>query len=216
MPRDEDFLKIEIIETGKKLASAGLILATWGNISCREPRSEAFWITPSGMSYYQLTPDDLVLIDLQGQLREGSRKPSSEMLMHLHIYQNRPDVQAIVHTHSTAASYFAVARKPIPPILEEMAQLIGGGVNVTEYALPGTRELGEKTVAAMQGKNAVLLANHGVVTVGSSLNEAFTVALVVEKAAHVMQGATTIGTPVVLRDEDVQTIRHNFIRNYGQ
>ncbi|MGI6067005.1 MAG: class II aldolase/adducin family protein, partial [Bacillota bacterium] len=196
--------KEQIISAGKKLVDAGLVLATWGNISCRVPRSPYFLITPSGMPYAQLKPEDLVMVGQKGQVAEGMRKPSTEVLMHLAIYTARADVQAVVHTHSPYAGSFAVAREPIPVILEEMAQLIGGPVKVANYGLAGTEVLAKYTVEALEERNAVLLANHGVVAVGTSITEALTVAFLVEKCAQVMLGAKALGVPYTMGSRETQ------------
>lgn len=208
--------KEQIIAAGKKLVNSGLVLATWGNISCRVPRSSYFLITPSGMPYDQLKPEDLVLVGRNGQVVEGMRKPSTEVLMHLAIYTARADVQAVVHTHSPFASSFAVAREPIPVILEEMAQLIGGPVKVANYGLPGTEELAKFTVEALEQRNAVLLANHGVVAAGTSVNEALTIAFLVEKCAQVMLGAKALGVPYTMGSRETQRLRESFLKHYGQ
>lgn len=208
--------KEQIIAAGKKLVNSGLVLATWGNISCRVPRSSYFLITPSGMPYDQLKPEDLVLVGRNGQVVEGVRKPSTEVLMHLAIYTARADVQAVVHTHSPYASSFAVTREPIPVILEEMAQLIGGPIKVANYGLPGTEELAKFTVEALEQRNAVLLANHGVVAVGSSVHEALTIAFLVEKCAQVMLGAKALGVPYTMGSRETQRLRESFLKHYGQ
>lgn len=209
-------IKEQIISTGKQLIERGLVLATWGNISCRVPKTSYCLITPSGMPYNELNPTDLVLIGPNGEVLEGSRKPSTEVLLHRFIYHTRPDVQAIVHTHSTFACCFAVVREQIPVILEEMAQLIGGPVKVAKYALPGSRELGQNAVEALEGRNAILLANHGVVAVGASITEAFTIALLVEKAAQVMMGAKNLAMPYILGNQETARLRENFLQHYGQ
>lgn len=211
-----DQLKNQVIEVGKKLIEYKLVLATWGNLSCRIPDTNHIIITPSGLSYNELSPEDLVVLDLEGNIIEGTKKPSTEVPMHCYIYKNRIDIQAVVHSHSVFASAFAVVRESIPPITEDMAQLIGGPVNVAKYALPGTEELARYAVEGMEERNAVLLANHGVVTVGATLHEAFTVSLLVEKSAQVMQGAKLLGTPYVLDQQEVQMLRDSFLKGYGQ
>ncbi|MFZ5754512.1 MAG: class II aldolase/adducin family protein, partial [Bacillota bacterium] len=115
--------KEELIHTGKELVDLGLVAATWGNISIRLPKNQGVLITPSGMDYYNINPEDLVVLDLQGKVLEGERKPSSEKLLHLTIYRHRPDVQAVVHTHSPYATAYAVVRKPIPALVEDLAQI---------------------------------------------------------------------------------------------
>jgi L-fuculose-phosphate aldolase len=209
-------LKEQVIEIGKKLVDYGLVVATWGNISCRDLKKNQFIITPSGMPYHELKPGDLVTLNAEGGVVEGKRKPSTEALLHLEIYQARPDVAAVIHTHSSSACAFAVVQEPIPPVLEEAAQLIGGPVEVARYAMPGSRELARNGVKALENRNAALLANHGVVGVGRSLNEALTVVLLVEKLAKVFLQAKMLGTPHILDDLETKILRENFLKNYGQ
>lgn len=209
-------LKDQIIDIGKKMIEYRLVVATWGNISCRIPRKSQFCITPSGMPYDQLKTSDLVTMNFEGEIVEGTRKPSSEALLHQEIYKARPDIGGIIHTHSNWACSFAVAQERIPPVLEEAAQLIGGPVEVAKYAMPGTLLLAQNAVKSLETKNAVILANHGVVGVGRSLNEAFTVAMLVEKLAQVFLGAKMLGTPHILDDLETKILRENFLKNYGQ
>ena len=157
-----------------------LVASTWGNISGRVGPNQIY-ITPSGMEYESLEVEDITLIDLNGNVLEGKRKPSSEFQLHCEIYKAREDVQGIVHTHSKCASAFAVVQKPIPPLIEDMVQVVGGEVSVAQYALPGTKELATNAVWALGSKGAVLLANHGVVGVGYNLQEAYKACLLVEK-----------------------------------
>jgi L-fuculose-phosphate aldolase len=175
-----------------------------------------FVITPSGMPYGCLKPEDTVIINFAGDVVEGGRKPSSETPLHSAIYRARQDVTAVVHTHSTYASACAVARMAIPPILEDLVQVVGGGVDVAEYALPGSEQLAENALRALASKNAVLLANHGVVAVGPNIDEAFKAAILIEKAAKVYIYSSFIGTPKNLSDEDVSVMREFYLHRYGQ
>ncbi|MGI6686683.1 MAG: class II aldolase/adducin family protein [Bacillota bacterium] len=209
-------LKEQVIEIGKKLVDYRLVVATWGNISCRIPKKSQFIVTPSGMPYHDLKISDLVTMKLDGQIVDGMRKPSTETMLHQEIYRARPDVSAIIHTHSTNACAFAVAQEDIPPVLEEAAQLIGGSIEVAKYAMPGSRELAQNAVRVLENRNAVLLANHGAVGVGRSLDEALTVAILVEKLAQVFLNAKLLGTPHILDDLETKILRENFLKNYGQ
>ncbi|HHV36031.1 MAG TPA: class II aldolase/adducin family protein [Syntrophomonadaceae bacterium] len=205
-----------VIETGKIIANSGLVSGTWGNISVRLSSLDSFLITPSGVSYHDLTGDDLVMVDLQGKVMAGRLKPSSETPLHTAIYRARQDIKGIVHTHSSFASVFTVTRKPLPPVLEEMAQILGGEVRVASYAPAGTSELAAAAVSALGDRAAVLLANHGVVGVGRSLKEALLVCQVVEKGALVYLFSQLNGTPFLLSDQDVSALRNNFLESYGQ
>lgn len=209
-------IKEQIIKTGEELVRSGLVIGTWGNISRRLPEGDQFLITPSGMSYYAIKPADLVVVDLAGEVLDGNKKPATETLLHLAIYKARPDIMAVVHTHSTYASAHSVARAPIPPIIEDMVQVIGGQVDVAQYALPGTAELAANTVTALGDKNAVLLANHGGVGVGVNLVEALKACLLMERSAQIYSYANLIGIPTVLKEEDIKTMREYYLTKYGQ
>jgi len=208
-------IRLEIINTGKLMVEQGLVASTWGNISVKNA-DHGVYITPSGMEYGILEPDDIVLVDLDGKILEGKRKPSSELPLHLAFYRRRKDINAVVHTHSIYASAYAVVRKPIPPIIEDVAQVIGGAVGAAPYALPGTKELAQNAVNTLGEKNAVLLANHGVVGVGPSLAEAYKACLLVEKTAHIGLAAQILGEPVVLDAADVEWMRKVYLTSYGQ
>ena len=205
----------EIVDTCRMMMSTGLVVGTWGNVS-RRCLPEIFQITPSGIPYQELQPADIVAVDLNSGDCSGSLRPSTETPMHLAIYRRRPDVGAIVHTHSPYAAVFAVNRTEIPVLLEEMAQLVGGGVRVAPYAAPGTAELAEGAVDTLEGRAAVLLANHGLVGVGRTLKDALTVCQVVEKSAQVFLWAKLSGSPHLLGEQEIQKLRQGFLQNYGQ
>ncbi|MQL51720.1 class II aldolase/adducin family protein [Desulfofundulus thermobenzoicus] len=208
--------KEQVYKMGLRMGTSGLVTGTWGNISARVPRENLVVISPSGIPYATLQPRDMVVLDMEGRVVEGERKPSTEYRLHLGIYNARPDVQAIMHTHSVFASALAVARKPIPPILEDLAQMVGNGVAVARYARAGTEELARAAVEALENRGAVLLANHGVVGVGRNLEEAFMVCQVVEKSAKVYVWADLVGQPAVLPLEEVEVLRDCYLNSYSQ
>lgn len=208
-------LRRKVVETALKMVEERLIQGTWGNVSCRIPGEPFMIITPSGMDYQVMEPEDTVIADFNGNLVEGRWEPSTESCLHGLIYQNRQDVGAVVHTHSTYATAFAVARKSIPAITEEVAQMVGGTVDVVPYAPCGTKELAELTVKVMGRKNAVLLANHGVVGVGKDLAWALRTCTVVEKSARICVIASTLGGYVELPKADVEKLHQTFMRGYG-
>ncbi len=210
---DEMEIRQLIRDTGKKLLAAGLVLGTWGNISARMD-VQRMVITPSGMDYLKIEPGDMAVVDLETGEWSGPRKPSTEAPLHSLIYKTRPEVGAVIHTHSVFASTVAACGKDIPAILEEIAQIVGGPVRVARYALPGTGELASNAVEALEDRNAVLLANHGVVAVGAGLDEAFLVCQVVEKAAMVLIYGTILGGVRVLPEGDVAEIRRLFTEKY--
>ncbi|HHU32456.1 MAG: class II aldolase/adducin family protein [Zhaonellaceae bacterium] len=208
--------RLNVIETGVKMLDSSLVVGTWGNISARVPDEDLIAITPSGMNYDELVAEDIVLVDLEGNVVDGLRKPSIEVPMHVAIYQNRLDIQAICHTHSVFATAMAAARKPIPGAVEDLVQIVGGDVRVCEYALPGSKELGQNVIKALEGRHAVLLANHGMLGAGRDLNEALKICQVVEKAAQITIFAKVLGGVVELSQEDIDFMRDFYLNAYGQ
>lgn len=206
-------IKLEILAVGCSMLDKGLVAGTWGNISSRIPGTELIAVTPSGKGYHEITVADVVVVDEIGTVIKGNFKPSSELPMHLAIYSARPDIHAIVHTHSVFASACAVAHKSIPPIIEDLVQLSGGSVDVAPYALPGTDALAQNVVATLGKKYAVIMANHGVVGCGKSLTESMMACELVEKAAQIFIYANQIGGAQSLNDEDIE-IMHKFYVEY--
>ncbi|MBE0467539.1 MAG: class II aldolase/adducin family protein, partial [Candidatus Desulforudis sp.] len=211
-----DKAREQLVRLGTKIVEAGLVVGTWGNFSCRVLKDNAVVITPSGMDYTRINICDMVIVDMDGQVLDGERKPSTELALHLSVYQARPDVLYVIHTHSPYASAMAALRMPIPPLLEDMAGMIGGAVPVAEYAQAGSRTLAKATAQALETVNAVLLANHGVVGVGRTVEEAFQICQLVEKSAQVYILARSVGNPVVLSDEEVARLRKSYQTSYGQ
>lgn len=209
--------KQEVIEVAKKMLECGLVTASWGNVSVRPAEQDIMIITPSGMDYCQLRYSDMVAMDFSGQTLQGERKPSSEYQLHREIYMKRPDVFAIVHTHSIYASSFAAAHEPIPVIMEELAQINGGPVLVAPYGLPGSLELAVNCVNTLGGHNAaVLLANHGLVGVSGSLKDALKVCQIVEKTAQITLNALNIGVFHKISPKNIEHIREYYVNEYGQ
>jgi L-fuculose-phosphate aldolase len=209
-------LRRKIIEVGQQIIQSGLVAGTWGNISCWDHSRKGYWITPSGMDYLSLKEEDIVLLDLENNVLEGKRKPSSEYLLHTAVYRSRQDIQGIVHTHSVFATAHAVARVPLPGLVEDCIMITGGEVKVAEYYLPGTEKLAQAAVKALGDKNAVFLANHGLVGAGRSLEEALKVCQVVEKSAQIHTMSRLLGTPVLLSEEEMNLMRGNYLTHYGQ
>ncbi len=209
-------VKEQLLNVGVRMAAAGLVMGTWGNLSARLPGENLFVITPSGISYDVLVKTDLVVVDITGRVIEGDRKPSTELTLHAAIYSACAQAGAIVHSHSIYASALAVAGKTLPPILEEQVQLVDGAVPVARYAQAGTVDLAAAAVSALGQGKAVLLANHGVVGLGSTVGEAYQVCLVVEKAAQVYILAELIGQAAVIQPGDVAAIRKSYQTSYGQ
>ncbi len=212
------FLKVrqEVIAIGKDMKSSSLVVGTWGNISARVPGEALMAITPSGVDYDEITPDGIVIMDYNGNVIEGDLKPSIEFGLHSAIYKAREDVNAIMHTHSTYTTAFAIARKPIPAAAEDLVQIVGGDVRVGEYCLPGSPELGPEIVKSLEGRNAVILANHGSLAAGKDLKETMKIVNVVEKSAQSVILAMTLGGVVPLCQEDIDFMRDFYLNKYGQ
>jgi L-fuculose-phosphate aldolase len=166
-------------DAGRRLHREGLVARTWGNLSLRV-NADLFVITPSGIVYEDMRPEQIVPVSL-GDLRyTGALKPSSEKAMHAAIYRHRPEIGAVIHTHQSAASSVAAARRDIRHIPPSARETLGAVVRTAAYALPGTRKLAKATVRALAGSKAALLANHGAVCLGSDMTEAFRVCTALE------------------------------------
>lgn len=209
-------IRDEVINTGIEMLKSQLVVGTWGNISARIPEENYIAITPSGVDYDTITPEGIVIMDMDGNIIGGDKKPSIEYNLHLAVYNSREDVNAIVHTHSTYCTSMAIARKPIPAAAEDLVQIVGGDVRVSEYKLPGSKELGEEAVKALENRNACILANHGCLAAGKDLREALKIAFVVEKSAKATVYAQILGGVVELDQEDIDFMRDFYLNKYGQ
>ena len=207
-------IRQEIIEGGLRLVKEGLVARTWGNISIRVDETYML-ITPSGRTYEDLTPHDIVLVNYHTSKHEGDIKPSSEKELHCEIYRTRKKINAVIHTHQMNASTVAAAHREVPPILDDMAQIIGPSVRVADYALPSTKKITKKTVKALKGRNAALMANHGAVCVGRDLEEAFVVCQVLEKACKAFIEAEFLGGAKSINKFEAHLMHQIYIRKYS-
>ncbi len=190
-----------IVDVAQRLQAQELVVGTSGNVSAREPGTNQYWITPSGVAYDRLEPNDLVLVDSDGQVRGGSLKPSSDTAVHLAIYRSRPEIDAVIHTHSPYATAFSVVQRDIPPVLVEAAGFLGGPV---------------RSDGTIGSDRAVLLPNHGVLAVGESLDLAYSAAVTVEHMARVALLAGLIGKPQQVPQSEIDRM-HTFLHTeYGQ
>ena len=197
-------LKMEIVEAGKRMLRKGLVIGASGNISIRISGEDKIVITPSQIEYDKIGVNDIVVVDFKKNVLEGDRSPSVETGMHIGVYETRPNVGAIVHTHSVYASAIASLGKTIPPFLDDIVFMLGGEIEVAEYGMPGSKELAENAVRALGKKNAVLLANHGALSCGKNLEGAFVNAELVERAAKIFILSSLLGKPKNLPQEIVQ------------
>ena len=175
--------KEEIVQAARHLLSKGLVAATSGNVSiCLEDAdgSKLLAITPTSMRYEEMKPEDIVVIDFEGDVVEGYANPSSESLIHIAVYKARPDIKCVIHTHSVYASILAVTGLELPPILDELVTYLGGAVQVADYGFPSTEDLGNKACAALGDRNAVFLRNHGVIAAGKTMGDALRACELVE------------------------------------
>jgi ribulose-5-phosphate 4-epimerase/fuculose-1-phosphate aldolase len=200
--------RTDLYNTVIKLYQKDLIQLSSGNVSMRVS-AENLLITPSGIAYDVLRPEDMVVIDLYGEMVEGTYAPSSEMPMHTILYRERSDVNAVIHTHSLHALACAAVGRELPVVVTE-GLAAGGPVPVTEYACPGTEAQGWAALRAMQGPppvSGVLLRNHGVLVAGPALERTFSIAYQIELAAQVYFMALQIGEPVPLTGDQIEEIR---------
>ena len=209
-------LREEVARVARQMISSGLVTGTSGNVSARSPEGNVL-ITPSGLDYGQLEPDDIVLVDLEKNVLEGALEPSSEAPMHTGIYRARPQVDAVVHTHSRFATTLACLGLEISPIHYMLTTLSQDGrIPLAPYATYGTEELaGYASESLGESRNACLLQNHGTITVGESAEEAFSRTVVLEEMAEVYYRARLAGEPVFLSPEQVEEVATK-ITDYGQ
>jgi L-fuculose-phosphate aldolase len=206
-------LREELVTTARRMSDLGLTPGMSGNVSVRTPRG--LLVTPSGMPYSDLVADDAVEIGLDGNVRPGQRTPTTEWQLHRDILGSRSDVQAIVHTHSLFCTTISTLRRPIPA-LHYMIVLAGGDdIPCADYATFGSAELASNTIVALGGGHACLLANHGMVALGSSLASALRLAAEVETLASQYWHAAQIGTPHILDHDELDKVRAKFA-GYGQ
>lgn len=185
-------LRAEIVAVGRLLCSFGLMGTRDGNLSARDPERGIIAIKPSGSAYRDLEPEDVVVIDLDGKILEGDRRPSSETPMHTVIYRNRPEIDAVIHCHAPHAIAWSVVNEPIPAVTVNQL-LTHGQIPISAYKQPGTRELGEQALDDLDGGTAIVLQNHGILCLGANLEDTLETTLAVEHAAEVSIYARLIG-----------------------
>ena len=201
-------MKERVLENTLMAYDEGLFAGTSGNLSLCDEAKELLAITPSSFRYEKMTLDDIMVIRMtDGCIVEGKHKPSSEWRMHTAILKGRKDIFGVVHTHSPYATSFAVTCMPIPLILIEMLAYIGGDIPVSEFALPGSVELGARVVESLAKRNACLMRNHGAVAVGVSLEQAHLRAIYVEDAAKIYSLALSAGAVKLIPDEAMKAMK---------
>lgn len=207
-------IREEIIKTCLNMACKGLVIGTGGNVSVRTEKG--FFITPSGLDYDLLTPDDIVELDFACKPIEGGRTPSIEKNLHREVLLARSDVSVVIHAHCTYATAVASCRRELPPLTDNQVAYFGGAVPVARYAPIGTDELAKNAAAALGRGSAVLLANHGALCVGHTLRETLQKCELLENLAKIHILAKLAGGGVFLTDEEVAREAGDLRNRYGQ
>lgn len=204
----------QIVEYGKKLVTSNLTKGTGGNLSIYNREKGLICISPSGIDYFKIKPEDVVVLDLNGEKVDGDKEPSSECDMHRIFYANREDIDAIIHTHTMYATTLACLNWSLPPV-HYMVALAGLDVRCAKYATYGTKELAENAYEAMKDRYAVLLANHGLLAGSKDLANAFNITEEIEYCSELYYRTKAIGEPVILPEEEMILMLEKF-KTYGQ
>jgi L-fuculose-phosphate aldolase len=213
--RPEVELRRELVQFGKWLSRLGFMPGTSGNLSVRLDQ-ERLLVTPTGMSKYLMRPSDMVIVDLEGRQLTGSRKVTSELSMHLAVYQMRADIEAVVHSHPPIATAFACAGRALDEMLCQEAVMTLGSVPLAQYATTGTDEVAASLRPFILHHTAILMANHGAVAYGPTLLDAFLKMETVEHLAHIRLVAHQLGSSQILNDDqldDLLRAKQKYIRN---
>ena len=213
-----DGLRRSVCALHRDLIRWGLVTWTSGNISGRAPGTDRIVIKPSGIAYDDLTPGSMVVTDLDGQPVDSSLVPSSDTLSHAFIYREMPDVNGIVHTHSTFATAWAARHEAIPCVLTAMADEFGGEIPIAPFARIGDEAIGQAVVATLRGHRspAVLLAGHGVFAIGSNARAAVKAAVMCEDVARTVHHARQLGDVVAIAPADIDSLYERYQTAYGQ
>ena len=212
----QEALRREVCALNQELPRSGLVAWTSGNVSGRDAQSGLIVIKPSGIRYEELTPEKMVVVDLNGKVVEGSLKPSSDTRAHTYVYRYRSDICGIVHTHSCFATAWAAVGRSIPPVLTAICDEFGGAIPVGAYAKIGADEIGEEIVRSIGDSPAILMKNHGVFTVGPSPEAAVKAAVMVEDVARTVYYAQQLGQPAEIPPDEVARAHRRYVEQYGQ
>ena len=215
-------VRAEVASLHAELVRYGLVVWTGGNVSGRVPGADLFVIKPSGVSYDELAPENMILCTLDGEVVEGTpgsdRAPSSDTAAHAYVYRNMPEVGGVVHTHSTYAVAWAARGEEIPCVITAMADEFGGPIPVGPFAIIGDDSIGRGIVETLSGhrSRAVLMRNHGPFTIGSSPKDAVKAAVMVEDVARTVQIARQAGPLVPIPQESIDRLYDRYQNVYGQ
>jgi L-ribulose-5-phosphate 4-epimerase len=211
-------LREEVCALHAELPANNLVAWTSGNISARDPETGLVVIKPSGIKFPDLTPENMVIVDLDGDIVEGDHKASSDTASHCYIYRHMPEVNGVVHTHSRFATAFAVLGREIPCVTTAMSDEFGGPIPCGGFALIGGEEIGAEVVKALADSNspACLLQSHGVFATGATAEKAVQAAVMTEDNAAIVWAALQMGTPLTIAEEDIAKLHHRYTHVYGQ
>jgi L-fuculose-phosphate aldolase len=213
-------LREQVVQVGLEALARGVVHGTAGNMSVRDRETGLIAISPSGIPYPEVTAADVVVVDEEGAVVEGRRKPSSETPLHTMVYRERPHVRAIVHTHSHYSTVVSCIRPALPAILTEVCLVVGPAVPVTRYGLTGTPDFGQSVLEVLEdGGQAVILKNHGLICFGQEFGQALMVAEIVEEAAKVYVHALAANggkEPDLVPGDLIPEMRVRFLATYGQ
>jgi L-ribulose-5-phosphate 4-epimerase len=209
-------IKTEVCRLNCELPKNNLVVWTGGNVSVRDPETGYVVIKPSGIKFDDLTPENMIVVDMEGEKVEGDLNASSDTASHLYIYRHMPEVNGVVHTHSNYATAFAALGKPIPPVLTGIGDEFGGPIPCGGFALIGGEEIGKIVVETIGTSPACLLKNHGVFTVGPTGDKALKAAVMVEDSAKTVWIALQMGVPEEISEEDLEKLHYRYTNIYGQ
>jgi L-ribulose-5-phosphate 4-epimerase len=211
-------LRREVAGLHAELPRNELVVWTAGNVSARVPGADLLVIKPSGVRYDEITPDHMVVTDLEGKLVEGDHQPSSDTAAHAYVYQHMPEVGGVVHTHSTYATAWSARGEPVPCVLTMIADEFGGEIPVGPFALIGDDSIGCGIVETLRGHRspAVLMRNHGVFTIGKDAGAAVKAAVMCEDVARTVHIARQLGEPLPIPQPDIDSLYDRYQNVYGQ
>lgn len=208
----------QVADLHAELVRYGLVVWTAGNVSARVPGADLLVIKPSGVSYDDLSADNMIVCDLDGQVVEGDCSPSSDTEAHAYVYRHMPEVGGVVHTHSTYAVAWACRAEPVPCVLTAMADEFGGEIPIGPFALIGSDAIGRGIVETLRGSRspAVLMKNHGPFTVGRTARAAVKAAVMCEDVCRTVHIARQVGAPAPIAQADVDRLYDRYQNVYGQ
>ncbi|MEU3776610.1 L-ribulose-5-phosphate 4-epimerase [Streptomyces sp. NPDC032472] len=213
-----DLLRRQVSDLHQELVRYGLVVWTAGNVSARVPGEDLMVIKPSGVSYDELTPRNMILCDLDGKVVEGDQSPSSDTAAHAYVYRHMPEIGGVVHTHSTYASAWAARGEAVPCVLTAMADEFGAEIPVGPFALIGDDSIGRGIVETLRGHRspAVLMKSHGVFTIGKDAKAAVKAAVMCEDVARTVHISRQLGEPLPIAQDDIDRLNHRYQTVYGQ